>query len=250
MKLLFLTLFLLISLCPLHAQKAPEAKPPILEPGGTIKPPVPVNHVEPQYPSKARLLLREGTCVLSMIVDRDGMPQNLSLVKCSDSVFEQNAMEAAGKYRFRPARNQKDDPVAVQIRVEVVFRLRDPMTKPFSPIKYILETPAGATSSNPDKDGVYPLSHAIDPPQMTKFGDQGFVDAAGGLRDGAGCDVLFTVTDKGKVKDPEVVDCDEKQLEVPAVESLLKTEFKPGKLNRKSVAVRAVIHLAIDRTLQ
>jgi len=43
-----------------------------------------------------------------------------------------------------------------------------------------------------------------------------------------------------------VIHCERSELEKPAVESLLKSPYKPGYVNGKPVPIRAMIHLYYD----
>ena len=57
------------------------------------------------------------------------------------------------------------------------------------------------------------------------------------------CDVLLTISEKGKASEPKVAHCNRPELEKPAVESLLKSDYKPGMVNGKAVPMRGSIHL-------
>jgi hypothetical protein len=48
---------------------------------------------------------------------------------------------------------------------------------------------------------------------------------------------------KGKATDPQVTHCERPELEKPAVESLLKSQYEPGIVNGIEVPMRASIHL-------
>jgi hypothetical protein len=78
---------------------------------------------------------------------------------------------------------------------------------------------------------------------LEKFSDQGFKAAAFPLVGNPGCDVVLTISAKGKASDPVVTACDKPILEKSAVDSLLKSHYKPGMVNGKAVAVRASVRL-------
>jgi protein TonB len=60
--------------------------------------------------------------MISLVVDRNGMPQNVQVVRHLDYGLDQNAIDAANRYRFKPA--MKDgEPIPVTITFQVEFRL-------------------------------------------------------------------------------------------------------------------------------
>jgi hypothetical protein len=78
---------------------------------------------------------------------------------------------------------------------------------------------------------------------MSRFSDEGYGSAAFWSPEKSACDVVLTISAKGKPSDPEVSHCETSSLEKPAVQSLLKSHYKPGSVNGKAVPVRASIHL-------
>ncbi|MGD0858315.1 MAG: energy transducer TonB [Terracidiphilus sp.] len=90
--------------------------------GGKVSAPVPLNHVEARYTDEARRKKIQGVCLISVIVDTNGKPQNPRVIKSLDPGLDLKAIEAVNKYRFKPA--MKDGvPVPVMITVLVNFRL-------------------------------------------------------------------------------------------------------------------------------
>jgi TonB family protein len=89
---------------------------------GGVTPPVPLNSVEAEYSEEARKAGLNGVCIVSLIVDAQGVPQNPKVVRALGLGLDQKALEAVMKYRFRPAM-KNGTPVPVMISVEVNFRL-------------------------------------------------------------------------------------------------------------------------------
>ena len=90
--------------------------------GGGISAPRPVQTPDPAYTDEARRAKYQGVCVLGLIVDADGHPRDIRVVRGLGMGLDQKAIEAVRQWRFDPA--LKDGkPVAVQISVEVSFRL-------------------------------------------------------------------------------------------------------------------------------
>jgi TonB family protein len=77
---------------------------------------------DPEYSEEARKAKYQGTVVLWMIVGPDGRPRDIRVARSVGMGLDEKALEAVRTWRFEPAR--KDGrPVAVQINVEVSFRL-------------------------------------------------------------------------------------------------------------------------------
>lgn len=92
--------------------------------GGGVAAPVPLNHVEAMFTDEARRARYAGTCWISMIVDTQGLPQNMQVVRPLEYGLTENALDAVYKYRFTPAM-RSDEPVPVKITVEVNFMFVD-----------------------------------------------------------------------------------------------------------------------------
>lgn len=90
--------------------------------GGEVSAPVIVFFREAKYSNKARRAKFEGICQLSLIVDTQGMPQDVHIVKAAGMGLDENAIEAVRQYRFKPAM-KNGVPVAAMMNVGVNFRL-------------------------------------------------------------------------------------------------------------------------------
>jgi TonB family protein len=90
--------------------------------GGGISAPQAVSTPDPEYTEEARNAKAQGTCVLWMIVDDQGRPRDIKVVRGLGFGLDAKAVEAVRQWRFQPA--MKDGrPVNVQISVEVGFKL-------------------------------------------------------------------------------------------------------------------------------
>jgi TonB family protein len=90
--------------------------------GGGVSAPQLVFKVEPEYSEEARKAKFQGTVVLYVVVDAQGLPRDLKVVRPLGLGLDQKAIEAVQKWRFKPG--QKDGhPVAVSAQIEVNFRL-------------------------------------------------------------------------------------------------------------------------------
>jgi TonB family protein len=207
-----------------------------------ITPPKPINIVDAHFSDEARRKKISGRCLVSLTVDVNGMPQEISVVRCTDPSFEATSLEAVQQYRFKPATTQEGKPIAIKIEVDINYRLIGHSNPP-TPIHYGFNSPPGITTSEPGPDGVYPLTSSVTPPTMTRFSDKGYGDAAFSAKNNGACDIVLTISVKGKASDAVVTHCEWSSLEKPAVQSLLQSHYKPGSVNGKAVPIRASIHL-------
>jgi len=91
--------------------------------GGGVSAPVPLNSVEAEFSDEARRAKYQGVCLISLIVDAQGNPQNPRVVRALGMGLDEKAIEAVKKYKFKPAMKDGRTPVPVMITVEVNFRL-------------------------------------------------------------------------------------------------------------------------------
>jgi TonB family protein len=90
--------------------------------GGGVSPPRALDTPDPEYSEEARKAKYQGTCVLWLIVGPDGKPRDIKVARALGMGLDEKAIEAVRNWKFEPA--MKDGkPVAVQINVEVNFRL-------------------------------------------------------------------------------------------------------------------------------
>jgi TonB family protein len=90
--------------------------------GGGVSAPRALETPDPEYSEEARKAKYQGTCVLWLIVGPDGKPRDVKVARALGMGLDEKAIEAVRNWKFEPA--MKDGkPVAVQINVEVNFRL-------------------------------------------------------------------------------------------------------------------------------
>jgi periplasmic protein TonB len=91
--------------------------------GGGISAPVPLVQPDAEFSDEARRAKYQGVCLIQIIVDAQGNPQNPRVVRPLGMGLDEKALEAVRKYKFKPAMKRDGTPVPVMVTVEVNFRL-------------------------------------------------------------------------------------------------------------------------------
>ncbi len=94
----------------------------IMSVGGGVSAPVVIHSVLPEFTESARSANFQGTVSVQLIVDPQGNPQNVHVVRHLGMGLDDKAVQAVKEYRFRPAMYQ-GRPVAVQMIIDVDFHL-------------------------------------------------------------------------------------------------------------------------------
>lgn len=81
-----------------------------------------IYRVDPEYTEDARAKKIEGTVVLGLTIDHDGLPQSIQVKKSLYPSLDQSAIETVRKWRFEPAL-KSGQPVSMWVSVEVYFAL-------------------------------------------------------------------------------------------------------------------------------
>jgi protein TonB len=90
--------------------------------GGGVSAPRPIYDPDPEYSEEARRAKYQGTVLLWIVVGPDGRPRDVRVQRSLGMGLDEKAIEAVKQWRFVPS--MKDgQPVAVQVNVEVSFRL-------------------------------------------------------------------------------------------------------------------------------
>jgi TonB family protein len=90
--------------------------------GVSTNAPIPLTQPRAEYTDAASKAKINGTCLISLVVDRQGMPQAMKVEKTLDPGLDQNALSAVSRYRFKPAMRD-GEPVPMFVNIEVNFLL-------------------------------------------------------------------------------------------------------------------------------
>jgi protein TonB len=91
--------------------------------GGRVSAPIVLHSVEAEFSDEARRAKYQGVCLISLIVDTQGNPQNIRVARALGMGLDEKAIEAIRQYKFKPAMKDGKTPVPVMITIEVDFRL-------------------------------------------------------------------------------------------------------------------------------
>jgi periplasmic protein TonB len=90
--------------------------------GGGVSAPRVTYAPDPEYSDEARKAKYQGKVVLWAIIGPDGLPKDIRVQQPLGMGLDQKALAAVRQWRFDPAR-KSGQPVAVQVNIEVHFRL-------------------------------------------------------------------------------------------------------------------------------
>jgi protein TonB len=91
--------------------------------GGGISAPTVIHSVEAEFSDEARRAKYQGVCMVSLIVDAQGNPQDIHVARALGMGLDEKAIEAIKQYKFKPAMKDGKTAVPVMITIEVDFRL-------------------------------------------------------------------------------------------------------------------------------
>jgi TonB family protein len=222
---------------------------PVAKVGNGVSAPMLISKVGAEYSDYARRKRIEGICMVRLIVDADGVPQHMSVVRCVDTSLEEPSLEAVRQYRFKPAIRKTDGkPIPITMAVEISYRLQDgrppraglceDRVTSGSPIRSSGSPPPDAGDAQPNSNGLYALTKEMAAPRPREISDQGFCKAARAMKEDVGCIGTVDLDDKGKVLRVESMQCTAAKVEEPLTKSLEKSQFEPAYLNGNHVPVR------------
>jgi periplasmic protein TonB len=94
----------------------------VMHMGGGVSAPTLIYSPDPEFSDEARRAKYQGVCIVGLIVDSQGNPQQAHVVRPLGMGLDEKALEAVRQYKFKPAM-YKGKPVPVEINIEVNFRI-------------------------------------------------------------------------------------------------------------------------------
>jgi TonB family protein len=89
--------------------------------GGGVSAPVLIHRVDPEYTDEARQAKFQGVCIVMIIVDTNGIPQNPRVLSPVGMGMDEKVVDAVKQFRFKPAMKDGTTPVPVMITIQVNF---------------------------------------------------------------------------------------------------------------------------------
>ena len=90
--------------------------------GGGVSSPELIFKVDPEFSEEARRAKFMGIVTVNLIVNPNGRPENVHVLRGVGMGLDEKAVAAVKQYRFRPAK-ENGKPVAVEMNVEVNFQI-------------------------------------------------------------------------------------------------------------------------------
>ncbi|MGD0741136.1 MAG: energy transducer TonB [Terracidiphilus sp.] len=100
----------------------PQTPDPYRLPPGA-KPPVAIHMPPAQFSAEASAEHFQSAVIVSTIVNEDGLPTDVRLVRGAGHGLDENAIAAVSQYRFQPA-TINGKPIATRITIEIDFKLK------------------------------------------------------------------------------------------------------------------------------
>jgi protein TonB len=91
--------------------------------GGAVSAPIPLFEPEAEFSDEARRAKYQGLCIVRILVDAQGNPQNPRVVRTLGMGLDEKAIEAVMKYKFKPARENGKAVAVWPVDIEVNFHL-------------------------------------------------------------------------------------------------------------------------------
>ena len=89
---------------------------------GNVSAPVPVSMPDPEYTKEARKDKVSGKVLVNLLVDEQGNPTHVRVVRGIGHGLDAKAIEAVSRYKFKPAM-EDGKPVTVALTVQVNFQI-------------------------------------------------------------------------------------------------------------------------------
>lgn len=91
--------------------------------GGDVTQPRLLTKVEPAYTKEAAKKKIQGRTILSVVINADGQPEDIHVIRSLDAGLDRKAIEAVSQWTFEPG-TKDGQPVAIKATIEVNFKLK------------------------------------------------------------------------------------------------------------------------------
>jgi TonB family protein len=214
---------------PAQANEAPDSRSGLSKVGGRISPPEILRSVNAEFSDEARRAKYQGVCLIGLIVDAEGNPQNIHVVRALGMGLDEKAIEAIRQYKFKPAMKDGTTPVPTMITIEVDFRLYSGK-KP----SHISPVPIGAPRFDPvpGNAGSLLLINYVEP-RYSHFGRKNRISGE--------CVIGLTVDIHGMPQNVHVVTSLDPSLDQNAIEAVKKWRYTPPMINGNAAPIDGTV---------
>jgi TonB family protein len=211
---------LAVAFCGVLASQFGIAKERAYHVGGDVTSPRVLARIEPKYTEEARKAGVEGAIVLQLVVNAEGRPENVRVVKGLRSDLDENAVAALQQWKFEPGK-KGGKPVSVFATIQVRFRV------PLSPTD----------------DPIYRVGGDVTAPRAIRRVEPEYTQAARAMRVSGIVALQAVINREGRAENIEIIRGLRTDLDKNAVAALQRWEFEPGKKDGKPVRVLTDIEL-------
>ena len=194
-----------------------------------------------------------GGCSLVLVVDIEGIPQDVRVLQCSEPSLADASVKALTEYRFKPAM-KNGVPVAAKIKFRTDMFVghagEEPESSPcvgpkthHSRLAYAFRPPPGEVTSTPDANGTYTFAEPEQPPSIIRLSDEGFCLSAAFEAPTSKCNAVLTIDANGYLSDLQSPKCSIESLQGAFAASLEKAQFVAGQVAGKPVRMRVFFFL-------
>jgi TonB family protein len=115
-------------IAPQPASAALPVPPGVYRIGGGVSAPIPTLRPEPEYSEEARRAKWQGAVLLQVVIDENGVPQDIRVARSVGLGLDEKAIEAVQQWRFKPGlKDGKAVPVSANIEVNFRIPSADPV---------------------------------------------------------------------------------------------------------------------------
>lgn len=216
---------------PTQTNEIPDTRSGLYKIGGRVSAPVLLHDVEAEFTDEARRAHYQGVCLIGLIVDAEGNPQNIHVVRALGMGLDEQAIEAIRQYKFKPAMKDGITPVPVMITIEVAFRL-------YSGLKPRHTSPIPSTAP-----GFGTVPSGVLSPLLINYVKPKYSRHAQEHRITGECVIGLTVDIHGKPEDVHVVTSLEPSLDENAVNAVRKWRYTPAIVNGSEAPFESTIKI-------
>jgi TonB family protein len=193
------------------------------------QPPEPTKQVTPKYPREASSKGIEGTVWTQVWIDAAGTVTKAAVTKSDAKVFDQPAIDAAMKWKFKPAR-KGGKPIAVSVTVPFRFKLST-------------DGETGGAASEEKGKGMKPAPTAEydEAPVLIKQVNAKYPEGAKDEKIEGTVYLKVRIGETGEVTDVKVDKGVREDLDSAAKSAAMQWKFKPAMKNKKPVAIWVMI---------